>query len=213
MPLTDLGTNLYNNAESGGLYANGAIRTILRTIRLVKTWLLASSLSIVRKSELNRKVRSSGIGLSTAIHDADALALGFVDLLGIGRDLLGGLERDDGHVEHAGAPRRAGDVERRGHRPARVVVRGRGRAQLAPGAAAPADAARERGAGRVERDVAAADDDDALAEVDAEALVDVQEVLDRAQHAVEVVAREIEVAGPARCRPRGTARRAGRGAR
>ena len=43
----------------------------------------------------------------------------------------------------------------------------------------------------------AADDDDALAEVDPEALVDVEEELDRSQHAVELVAREVEVAAPA----------------
>ena len=55
----------------------------------------------------------------------------------------------------------------------------------------------QRGAGRVERDVAAADDDDPLAELDAEALVHVEEVLDRAQHAVEVVAGQVEVAAAA----------------
>ena len=57
----------------------------------------------------------------------------------------------------------------------------------------------QRGAGGVERDVAAADDDDPLAELDAEALVDVEEELDRAQHAVEVVAGQVEVAAHARC--------------
>ena len=80
-------------------------------------------------------------------------------------------------------------------------------------ASSPADGGAERGARRVERDVAPADDDDPLAEVDAEALVHVEEVLDGAQHAVELVAGEVEVAGACRCRPRGRARRAGRGAR
>ena len=42
------------------------------------------------------------------VDDRDALALGLVDLLGIGRDLVGRLERDDGDVEHAGPDARPG---------------------------------------------------------------------------------------------------------
>ena len=52
----------------------------------------------------------------------------------------------------------------------------------------------QRGASRVECHVAAANDDDALAELDAEPLIDVEEVFDGAQDTVELVAREIEVA-------------------
>ena len=51
---------------------------------------------------------------------------------------------------------------------------------------------------RIERDVAPADDHDSLTQLDPKALIHVQEVLDRAEHAVEIVARQIEVAGPAR---------------
>ena len=52
----------------------------------------------------------------------------------------------------------------------------------------------QRGAGGVERHVAATDDDDPAAEVDAEAPVDVEQELDRRQHAVELVAGQVEVA-------------------
>ena len=53
----------------------------------------------------------------------------------------------------------------------------------------------QRGARRVERDVPATHDDDPLTQVDVEPLVHVEQVLDGTQHAVEVVAREVEVAG------------------
>ncbi len=66
----------------------------------------------------------------------------------------------------------------------------------AAGALAPGGGGAQRGAGRVERDVAASHDDDALAEVDAEALVHVQEVLDGPQHAVELVSGQVEVPSP-----------------
>ena len=49
-------------------------------------------------------------------------ALGLGDLLGIGRDLLGRLERDDGDVEHPGPDRRSRHVEGRGHRAPGVVA-------------------------------------------------------------------------------------------
>ncbi len=131
---------------------------------------------------------------TAAKHDAYALAFGFLDLLRIGRDLLGRFERDDRHVEHPGAARGTRDVEGRGHRAARVVFRGgteRDRRRLL-GAGRHGTQCRARG---VERDVAAADDDHPFAERDPEALIDVEEVLDRAEHTVEIVARQIEIAG------------------
>ena len=101
---------------------------------------------------------------TTAVHDPDAFAFGLVDLLGIGRDLVGRFERDDRDVEHAGAACGARDVERRRHRSPRVLVGVRRRARPGAGGAAPDGRGAERGAGRVERDVAAADDDHPLAQ-------------------------------------------------
>ena len=57
------------------------------------------------------------------VDDRDALALGLGDLLRVGRNLVGRLERDDGDVAHAGPDGGPGDVEGRRHRATRVVVR------------------------------------------------------------------------------------------
>ena len=149
---------------------------------------------------------------SAAVDDADAFALGLVDLLGIGRDLVGRFQRDDRHVEHARPPRGAGHVEGGRHGPPRVFVGGRAQRNRLGRVRAGRRRA-QRGSGRVERDVAAADDHDPLAEVDAEALIHVEQVLDRAQHAVEIVPGEVEIAGPARTdgkEDRGVAGRADR---
>ncbi len=54
----------------------------------------------------------------------------------------------------------------------------------------------QSGAGRVERDVATTHDDDALAELGLVAAVDVEEELDGAQDAVEIMTGQIEVAAP-----------------
>ncbi len=124
-----------------------------------------------------------------AVQDLDALSLGLGDLLRIGGDLLGGLEGDDGHVQHAGPDRGTGDVERGGHAAPGVVRRaGLRRRGGRLGALRIAGLGAQRGAGRIEGHVPAADDDDALAEVDAVAPVDVEEELDGAQDAVELVA-------------------------
>ena len=149
-------------------------------------------------SPVTRPVVADEAVRALAVEDRDALGLGLGDLLGIGRDLLGRLERDDGHVEHAGAHGGAGDVEGRDHAAAGVVLACRrpGRRSSASASDRTPGRGPQRGAGGIEGDVAAADDHDPLAEVGAEALVDVEEELDRAQHAVELVAGEVEVAAP-----------------
>ena len=58
---------------------------------------------------------------AAAVDDADALALGFGDLFGFGRNLLGRLEGHDRHVVDARSNRGAGHVERRRHRTAGVL--------------------------------------------------------------------------------------------
>ena len=150
-----------------------------------------------------------------AVQDGDALRFGFGDLLRIGRDLLGRLQRDDGHVEHAGTYRRARHVERRDHSAPGIVLRSGGRPAVAAVRAAGwlcrlAGLSRRRSqrrAGGVERHVSAADDDDPAAELDLEAAVDVEEELDGAQHAVELVTGQIEAPSPARADRDGTATR------
>ena len=69
------------------------------------------------------------------------------------------------------------------------------RRRRAPGRRTPGLGAQRR-AGSVERDVASAHDDDALAELGLVAAVDVEEELDGAQDSVEIVTGQIEVAAP-----------------
>ncbi len=65
------------------------------------------------------------------------------------------------------------------------------------GSAAEPRRSAQRGARRVERDVAAAHHHDALPQIDPEALVHVEQVLDRTEDAVELVTRQIEAASTA----------------
>ena len=62
----------------------------------------------------------------------------------------------------------------------------------------PAGGQAQGGAGGVECDVPATHHNEPLADVGTEALVDVEEELDRSQDAVELVAREVETPPPAR---------------
>ena len=97
---------------------------------------------------------------SPAVHDSNAFVFGFVDLLGVGGDLCRRLQCHDRDVEHARSTRRPGDVERRGHRPARVLVGGRGQrdGRWRSRTCRRGAECRPRG---VEGNVAAADDHDA----------------------------------------------------
>ena len=71
----------------------------------------------------------------------------------------------------------------------------------------------QRGPRRVERDVATTDHHDPLTQLHVEALVDVEQVLDGPQHAVEVVTGKVEVACPARTHGQEQRRRADRAGR
>src|SRR4029453_10118497 len=54
----------------------------------------------------------------------------------------------------------------------------------------------QRRAGRVERDVAAADHHHPLAQVDTEPLVDIEKKLHRAEHAIQLMAGDVQVPTP-----------------
>ena len=114
---------------------------------------------------------------ATTVHDLDSLALGFLDLLGIGRDLLRRLERDDRDVEHARAACRPGHIECGGHRASCIVI-GRCTHHDRLGRSGSRRRRSQRRARRVESDVATTDHHDAFTELDAEALIHVEEVLD-----------------------------------
>jgi len=131
-----------------------------------------------------------------AVHDPDPLVLRLGDLLGGSGHLLRRLEGHDGHVGDARPDRRAGHVQRGGEAAAGVLL-GLRVQRLRGGAHLPAGGRPQRRAGRVEGDVATADHDHPLAEVDPEPLVHVQEELHRPQHAVQFVAGDVQVAAPA----------------
>ena len=132
-----------------------------------------------------------------AVDDPDALCLRIGDLLGRRRDLLGRLQRHDRDLAHTGPHRGAGRVERRGGTATGIL--GRLDAQLdRRGSRLAAGAGPQAGAGGVERDVATTHHDHALAQLDPEALVHVQQNLDGTEHTVEVVAGDVEVATTAR---------------
>ncbi len=102
----------------------------------------------------------------------DALAEGFVDLLLCGRHLALRLEAADDHFARAETDGAARDVEGLddGEVSLQVLL----------------DAAARRGPRHVERHVAAADHDDARSHFDLVAEVDVQEVVDPFQDAIQV---------------------------
>ena len=106
-------------------------------------------------------------------------------------------QRDDRDIDDARANRSARDVERRGHRSPRALRCG-GTERDRLGRRATAGRSSQRGASRIERDVAASDDNNTLPQVHVKSLVDVEEVLDGPQDAIEVVAGELEIACAAR---------------
>ena len=124
--------------------------------------------------------------------EGDTLAPRLVELLApLGaperRHLVEALEGDDRHLRGSGAERGAGGVE--GFLGAGVVFGGEG---LQAGLVVPAEP--QRGARGVERHEASADDDDVPAQIDAVALVDVEEVVHRLDHAVQLHARHVQLA-------------------
>ena len=111
--------------------------------------------------------------------------LGLFDLEVVGRHLVAGLQRHHRHIGGARPLGRAGDIECFGHRPTVLVGLEVSGGLLVGGGP-------QRGAGCIHGDVAAADDDDLLAHVDVETLVGVDEELERPEHAVGIVARDVE---------------------
>ncbi len=102
-------------------------------------------------------------------------------------------ERDHGDVAGAGTRGGAGDVDRFGHRRALVRETRRRLLEVRIRRTAYSDA-RQGGAGGIHGDVAAADHDDPLADVDREASVHVDQELDRLEHAVGVGTLDVESA-------------------
>ncbi len=131
---------------------------------------------------------------TASVDDRDSLPLGLGDLLGVGRDLVGRLEREHGHVANARPQRHARDVEGRRHRPAGVVLRRdiacrcrRWLRRARPLAARCAPRRTPRCRRRPRRPARRGRH---------ETLVDVEQELDGAQDAVELMARQVEVARP-----------------
>ena len=126
--------------------------------------------------------------------ERDALLLGLPDLVRVGRHLGAGLEADELDVPRAQPQRGAGGVEE-------GVVVAPGLEQLLRALGQLVRVRRgvaQDGAGHVDRHVAAAHDDDALAERDAVAEVRVQQEVDAVDHTVELAPGYVELAAARR---------------
>ena len=146
-------------------------------------------------------------------HERDALVLGLLDLEVVGRHLVARLERDHRDLAGPGAGGGAGHVDRLGHRRPLVGLDLLLARRAACGRVVALVVGRpQRGAGGVHRDVAAADHDDPLPDVDREAPVHVDQELDRLEDPVGSLPRcRGRVRAWRRCR--GTPRRGARAAR
>ena len=139
-----------------------------------------------------------------SVEDRDALALGLGDLLGVGGDLLGRLQGDDGDVVDArrtAAGPTSSVVVIAGGRPRRC-----GRPPVAGGASPPA-AARSAVRAASKATLPPPTTTTRSPRSTRKPWLTLSRNSTARQHAVELVAGQVEVARPARCRRPGTARR------